>query len=730
MKTYFARNLKFRLIASIGLVAALGTMIMALVAYGQVRFYQNQLWENILLTSIANSRQSIEDWVRDQRQMLEQTALQPAIRQQAYTLATADPDLPRWQMAADTLRTRLTLIQDNAPQLLEIALLSSHDGQILISTTVKNENRPFPFPAVYSNGRQGTYISGILRDLRGQPQLIIATPVYHISGQRVGILIFRLSLNQLTERFHDELLTISDGYIFLTDRNRLPLGGRHPLYTVGVNYALRQKNGVSQYLNADGDKVLGAYNYLPSLQAALVAEVPYSTLMQQANRTGLVLVVSGLALLGLLLALGAIGGQLLLAPIETLVNGMESVANGDLQVRLPVTNQEDELGILAQRFNQMVAELESLYHALEDQQKSYVMLFDEAPDGIVILSADQKIHNANRGWFTLLQTTEVSQVFQQPITRFFHISDQSWELLHKQGTLRLRGHLHRLGGDKLPVDVRCKIISSGLIQMIFTDISDQYNLEKLMRQQQIQLERQVQQRTAELQMANQELEAFTYSVSHDLRAPLRAINGYLNIFLETYGNRLDDQGKSLLEKVQASARRLTDLIRHLLTISRLGRTAMRILPISAEDLQTMIEGIIQEAQLENPAYQKAEIQVQTLLPCRADPALLRQVFQNLIGNALKFSSNIPAPRVEIGSFSGLDGPGYYVHDNGVGFDPAYADKLFAPFQRLHGEAFPGHGAGLAIVHRIVRRHGGRIWAESQPGQGATFYFTIAEGAET
>ncbi len=725
MKTHLIRNLKARLIISISLVAAIGAMTMALVAYSQIRTYQSQLWENILLGSVSNTQSSIEEWLQRQRQLLEQTALQSEIRQQAYILTTSAPKTQNWYAAYHELHTRLDLLHENAPHLLEIAILSPENGRTLLSTIRKNEGQPYPYPDIYSNGRYGTYYSGLFRDFRQQPQVIVATPLYAASGQRIGILVFRLEVRQMENLFHDELLSIAAGQILLVDRNRIPLGAQQPLYTVGVNQALRQKQGVEQYLNQQGEKVLGAYAYLPILQAAIVAEAPYHTLMQPANRTGLVLLFSGLVLIGVLVSLGVIGGQMLFAPIQTLVNGMQAVASGDLHTRLPIQS-EDEIGMLARRFNQMVAELENLYRALEDQQKSYVMLFEEAPDGILLLSHTHTIQNANRGWFNLLQTDEVSLVFQQPLEPFFHIAPADWERLQSQGMLRLRGHLHRPDGSTLPVDVRCKVISNGLIQMIFTDISDQYNLENLMRQQQMQLERQVQQRTAELQLANQELEAFTYSVSHDLRAPLRAINGYLNIFLETHGQELSPHGKNLLTKVQSSARRLSDLIQHLLTISRLGRTAMRIQPISADDLRQMLAGILQELRLENPAYENIPVRLHDLQACQADPALLRQVFQNLLSNALKFSLHTPQPQVDVGSFPSFDGVGYYVRDNGIGFDPSYADKLFAPFQRLHGSDYPGHGAGLAIVQRIVRRHGGRIWAESQPGEGTVFYFTLAE----
>ncbi len=723
MKTHLIRNLKIRLIVSIGLVAALGALTMTLVAYVQIRNYQITLWENILRDSVENTRSDISQWLSHQRRQAEQTALHPAIRQNVDQLSAFAPETSIWQTAYQEVHTRLDVLQENTPYLLEVAILSPADGQVLLSTTRQHEGIFFSHPEVHARARTGTYISPLLRDARQQALIFIATPIYNSLGKQVGILVFSLDGSQLPRLFHNELLNLENGHILLIDRNRLPLTETTPLYTSGANLALQGKTGLSAYLNGNSIKVLGAYTYLPVLQAGLLIEIPYHLIMQRANQTGLVLLFSGLALIGGLIALGTLGGQMLFAPLQTLVKGMQAVAAGDLHTRIPVKS-EDEIGLLTQRFNQMVSELETLYRELEEQKRSYLLLFDEAPDGIVLLSSDQKIQNANRGWFDMLQTDAVGQVFQQPIAHFFQVAKKDWETILSEGQLRLRGHLRRPKGESLPVDVRCKVISSGSIQMIFTDVSDQYHLEHLMRQQQIQLERQVQQRTAELQQANRELEAFTYSVSHDLRAPLRAIIGYLNIFLETNSKALTPQGKALLDKVQSSAHRLADLIQHLLTISRLGRAAMRLQPITSDELKTMIDGIIQDLRLETPAYERATIQLRPLRACQADPTLLRQVFQNLISNAFKFSAHQPRPKIEIGSFDGLNGPGYYVRDNGVGFNPAYADKLFAPFQRLHGQDFPGYGAGLAIVQRIIRRHGGSIWAESSPGEGAIFYFTI------
>jgi PAS domain S-box-containing protein len=231
-------------------------------------------------------------------------------------------------------------------------------------------------------------------------------------------------------------------------------------------------------------------------------------------------------------------------------------------------------------------------------------------------------------------------------------------------------------------------------------------------------EKAVAERTAQLEAANQGLESFSYSVSHDLRAPLRAIDGFSRMLLEDHGHELGEEPRRLLGIIRANTARMGQLIDDLLTFSRLSRKQVQALPI---DMGRLVAGVVEDLR----ADERSRIVVGALLPCLGDGALLRQVWTNLIGNALKFSRGRPWPRVEVGSRRAGGETVYLVRDNGVGFDMAYAGHLFGVFQRLHRpEEFEGTGVGLAIVKRIVDRHGGRVWAEAQPGEGATFYFAL------
>jgi|GEM_PF-6249011 len=235
------------------------------------------------------------------------------------------------------------------------------------------------------------------------------------------------------------------------------------------------------------------------------------------------------------------------------------------------------------------------------------------------------------------------------------------------------------------------------------------------------LERAVRERTAELEAANRELESFAYSVSHDLRAPLRAIDGFSTTVVDEYGDTLDERGRHYLDRVRAAAQRMSRLIDDLLRLSRLSRVETNFEYV---DLSGMAHQLVEELRSDEPD-RDAEILIADGLVARGDPTLLAAALGNLLSNAWKFTSREDLARIELGASFDHGEPVFFVRDNGAGFDMAHADNLFGVFRRLHSDdEFPGTGVGLATVQRIVSRHGGRVWAEAAVGRGATFYFTL------
>jgi len=237
----------------------------------------------------------------------------------------------------------------------------------------------------------------------------------------------------------------------------------------------------------------------------------------------------------------------------------------------------------------------------------------------------------------------------------------------------------------------------------------------------VELEKRVEERTCKLKEANKELEAFSYSVSHDLRAPLRAIDGFSRILLEEYTDKLDDDGKRVLDVIRNNSQNMGRLIDDLLAFSRLSR---KQLEASGVDMHSLANDVF--TQLEpGLGNQKIQFNLSPLPPVEGDPALIRQVFVNLISNAAKYSRPRPQSIIDVNGYYENGDCVYYVKDNGVGFDMTYAKKLFGVFQRLHSvEEFEGTGVGLAIVQRIVHRHGGQVWARAKLNEGATFFFSL------
>ena len=264
------------------------------------------------------------------------------------------------------------------------------------------------------------------------------------------------------------------------------------------------------------------------------------------------------------------------------------------------------------------------------------------------------------------------------------------------------------------------------ITVLGTDISERRQADEEVHRLNEKLEERVIERTAQLHAANKELESFSYSVSHDLRAPLRAISGYTSILVEDYAPLLDEEGKRICEVISNEARRMGELIDDLLSFSRLSRKEMQVARVDMKSLAFSVYGELTTEEQRN----HIDFSVGKLPPALGDPVLFHQVWINLISNAIKFSSKKEGAVIEVGTKRSDDELIYCVRDSGAGFDIQYVDKLFGVFQRLHSDdEFEGTGVGLAIVQRIVQRHGGRVWAEGDVGKGATFYFALPRERE-
>lgn len=263
-------------------------------------------------------------------------------------------------------------------------------------------------------------------------------------------------------------------------------------------------------------------------------------------------------------------------------------------------------------------------------------------------------------------------------------------------------------------------------RQLYIEVAERKAAEEKLRLLNQSLEQRVAQRTRQLEQANRELEAFSYSVSHDLRAPLRAIDGFSQVLEKTYADQLDEKGRDYLGRVRRASHRMGDLIDDMLHLSHISREEVTKEPVNVTAMALTIADDLRQDDLSR----QVEFTVESDMQVRADPKLIRIVLENLLGNAWKFTGRKADAKIEVGMTHHEDGPAIFVRDNGAGFSMDYAHKLFTPFQRLHSNAeFEGSGIGLATVQRIIHRHGGRVWADSAEGSGATFHFSCGPQAE-
>lgn len=417
------------------------------------------------------------------------------------------------------------------------------------------------------------------------------------------------------------------------------------------------------------------------------------------------------------------------APVLALAETARAISERkDYAVRA-VKLGEDELGTLTDAFNNMLAQIQTQNQSINGQRMVLENIVESMGDAYVSLDEQWRYTFVNKKALTLMGK-ETGSLIGKTLWEIF--PDTRGTIFEKEYYAVMTSRLPRTfetyyASYDMWLEVRVYPHEDG-IAIFYTDITKYRKAEEEIRSFNYKLERTVAERTAALEIVNKELESFSYSVSHDLRAPLRSVHGYINIFSEEYANRLDDGAKRLIGIIQENAARMGQLIDDLLSFAKLGRKELSRTKMSMLDL---VSGVWEEL-IRSEGHREIKFTLAELPMAYADSVTMKHVWSNLISNALKYTKHNNTTTIEIGVIDEYDDgfTTYYIKDNGAGFDMRYYDKLFGVFQRLHSqEEFEGTGVGLAIVHRIIVRHGGKIWAEGKPGKGATFFFSLSHNGD-
>ncbi|HKS37855.1 MAG TPA: PAS domain S-box protein [Verrucomicrobiae bacterium] len=587
-----------------------------------------------------------------------------------------------------------------------------------------------------------------------KPSLLFGHPVFDEKGQLARVVYAALDLSVLNGAITKEQLpeggvvTVHDreGYVLARHPDPEKLAGRPFGGSPLMGRIVAKGEGTAEVRGLDGVSRLYAFTPIRSGQKASLyvsVGIPKSLAFGETTQ----ILVRNLAILGAVAALTLLAAQIyanihILRPVKALVGATGRLSAGDLAARTGLVYGPGELNHLARAFDEMAEgvqrqrmEIERSEKALRESEERVRLVLDTALDAVITMDEKGAVTSWNSeaekifGWSgPEILGQSLADTIVPPRYREAHRRGLKHFLATEEGPVlnkRIEITALRRDGREFPVELAItpiRVAGHHIFSAFVRDITQRKQAEDEIRRLNESLEHRVQERTAQLEAVNRELEAFTYSVSHDLRAPLRHINGFADMLQQDSSSVLTESGRRYLEIISGAARQMGTLIDDLLVFSRMGRSEMQRSTVNVGEL---VAEVIREMARDTQG-RNIEWKVGPLPEAQVDRAMLKQVWVNLLSNAAKYTRHRDRAEIRIACRQNSgDELEFSVQDNGAGFDMQYAGKLFGVFQRLHqAEEFEGTGIGLANVQRIVLRHGGRTWAEGKVNEGATFYFTV------
>ena len=691
-----------------------------LIAYqsGRASLRSNTISE--LQGTALRKEDNLNRWVEVKGANISALASDPVVVTQVLTVLMSNPN------SADFRAAREAFVAILEPRLatyeyIQVSLINPETGLVIASTMPDEEgqlkaNQPF-----FLNGQSGPYVENPIYSEELQAfTMTAAAPLYGVAGERVALLAAQLdmeSLNVLVSRrtnLHetDDAYLVNPSHMFVT-RPRFvedPALLAQPVQTEHVKRCLQQESGVMEADDYRNTPSFVAYRWIPDRQMCLVVKIDRAEAYQPIRAFGGTIAVTSAIALLVAAAVAVALARSMTRPILALQSGVARFANGELDVRLDATSR-DELGQLASEFNKMAGVLAEEQTLLQQRAEQF---FNVTLDMLCTMDLTGRLLDLNPAWEQNLGYTR-EELHGQLLTKLIHPADLSattvaLQRVRNETTGRFESRCrHKDGSYRWLAWVAVFAPQDQLLYAAARDITERRLDEEKLRQQ-----------TQELKRSNQELERFGYVASHDLQEPLRLVSNYVQLLGRRYQGKLDPDADEFISFALDGTNRMKSLLADLLAYSKVAAREANPVPVLMEKT---LERVLENLQfiVEDVG---AIITHEPLPAVLGDDAQMLQLLQHLIGNALKFRGSEP-PRIHLGVRQLGERWLFFIRDNGIGINAQYTEHVFGIFQKLHRqEQYPGTGIGLAIARKIVERHGGRIWVDSEPGKGATFYFTL------